>query len=98
MLKDKYLSFFKTLKFKVKSIYGKTPIFSGKQHFYSYFQNPNESSIVIHYRCFIYPANNVKMPTVVGILTFMSRINFMLSWVADEHEKSFKTSRQDDKI
>ena len=23
---------------------------------------------------------NVKMPTVVGILTFMSRINFMLSW------------------
>ena len=28
---------------------------------------------------------NVKMPTVVGILTFMSRINFMLSRV--EHEK-----------
>ena len=27
----------------------------------------------------IYPANNVKMPTIVGILTFMSRINFMLS-------------------
>ena len=24
---------------------------------------------------------NVKMPTIVGILTFMSRINFMLSWV-----------------
>ena len=28
---------------------------------------------------------NVKMPTVVGILTFMSRKNFMLSRV--EHEK-----------
>ena len=28
---------------------------------------------------------NVKMPTIVGILTFMSMINFMLSSV--EHEK-----------
>ena len=28
---------------------------------------------------------NVKMPTIVGILTFMSRINFKLSW--GEHEK-----------
>ena len=28
---------------------------------------------------------NVEMLTNVGILTFMSRINFMLSWV--EHEK-----------
>ena len=27
----------------------------------------------------IYPAHNVKMPTLVGILTFMSRINFSLS-------------------
>ena len=33
---------------------------------------------------------NVKMPTIVGILTFMSRINFMLGWV--EHRKSFITS------
>ena len=33
---------------------------------------------------------NVKMPTIVGILTFMSKQNFMLSWV--EHEKSFITS------
>ena len=33
---------------------------------------------------------NVKMPTIVGISTFMSRINFMLSW--DENEKSFITS------
>ena len=24
--------------------YGKTPIFFGKQHFYSYFQNPSENS------------------------------------------------------
>ena len=32
---------------------------------------------------------NVKMPTTVGILTFMSRINFVLSRV--EHGKSFIT-------
>ena len=32
---------------------------------------------------------NVKMPTIVGILTFMSRINFMLGWA--ESEKSFTT-------
>ena len=32
---------------------------------------------------------NVKMPTIVGILTFMSWIKFMLSCV--EHEKSFIT-------
>ena len=30
---------------------------------------------------------NVKMPTIVGILAFMSRINFVLS--CDEHEKKF---------
>ena len=36
---------------------------------------------------------NVKMPTIVGILTFMSRINFVLSWV--EHEKCFITSGPD---
>ena len=35
---------------------------------------------------------NVKMPKIVGILTFMSRINFVLSWV--EYEKSFITSGQ----
>ena len=33
---------------------------------------------------------NVKMPTIVCILTFMSRINFVLSWV--ERRKSFITS------
>ena len=32
---------------------------------------------------------NVKMPTIVGILTFMSRINFVLSQV--EYEKCFIT-------
>ena len=32
---------------------------------------------------------NVKIPTVVGILTFMSRINLMLSLV--EHGNSFTT-------
>ena len=30
---------------------------------------------------------NVKMPTIVGILTFMSMINFILRWV--EHEKDY---------
>ena len=33
---------------------------------------------------------NVKMPTIVGILTFMSRINFMLGWAGSE--RSFITS------
>ena len=33
---------------------------------------------------------NVEMPTIVGILAFMSKIHFMLSWV--EHEKSVLTS------
>ena len=33
---------------------------------------------------------NIKMPTVVGILIFISKINFMLSRV--EHEKGFMTS------
>ena len=32
---------------------------------------------------------NVKMPTIVGILTVMCRKNFMLSCI--EHEKKFKT-------
>ena len=36
---------------------------------------------------------NVKMQTSVGILTFMSRINFVLNWV--EHVNFFITSRQD---
>ena len=37
------------------------------------------------------PLINVKMPTIVGILTLMSKINFMFSRV--EHEKKFITSR-----
>ena len=36
---------------------------------------------------------NVKMPTLVGILTFMSRIIFVFSGV--EHKKSFITSGAD---
>ena len=36
---------------------------------------------------------NVKMPTIVGILTFMTRKNFTLNCV--EHEKSFITSEPD---
>ena len=38
----------------------------------------------------IYALINVKMPTIFGILTCSSRINFMLSGV--EIEKSFITS------
>ena len=34
---------------------------------------------------------NVKMPTIVAILAFMNRINFMLSRV--EHEECFITLR-----
>ena len=34
-------------------------------------------------RSCIYHANNVKIPTIVGILTFMSRINFVLSLVGN---------------
>ena len=41
-------------------------------------------------RMLFFPLINVKMPTIAGILTFMSRKNFMLSRV--EHEKSFITS------
>ena len=35
------------------------------------------------------PPINVKMPTIIGILTFMSRKILMLSWA--EHGKSFIT-------
>ena len=33
---------------------------------------------------------NAKMPTIIGIQTLMSMIDFVLSWV--EHEKSFITT------
>ena len=33
----------------------------------------------ISLECYFFPLINVKMPTIVGILTFMSRKNFMLS-------------------
>ena len=48
-------------------------------------------ALIISYVVFILLIN-VKMPTIVGILTFMSRINFVLSCV--EHGKSFITSSQ----
>ena len=44
-------------------------------------------------RMVFFPLLHAKMPTIVGILTFMSRKNFMLIWV--EHEKSFITSDAD---
>ena len=36
---------------------------------------------------------NVKMPTIVGILTFISMIIFMLTYI--EHDKSFITAGPD---
>ena len=39
---------------------------------------------------------NVKMPAIVGILTFMSRMNFVLSWVGDA--KSFITLGLDPEV
>ena len=42
-------------------------------------QTNEEVSCFKSLRCFIYHAKNVKMPTIVGILTFMSVINFILS-------------------
>ena len=44
-------------------------------------------------RMLFFPLINVKMPTTVGILTFMSRKNYMRSLV--EHAKSFITSGPD---
>ena len=38
---------------------------------------------------------NVKMPTIVDILTFLSRINFMLSLVENEKSVSCITSGSD---
>ena len=38
-------------------------------------------------RMLFFMLRNVKMPTAVGILTCMSRNNFMLSWV--EHENFY---------
>ena len=37
-----------------------------------------------------YPAKKCLRPTIIGIFTFMSSINYMLSWV--KHEKRFITS------
>ena len=37
-----------------------------------------------------FPLIHVKMPTIVGILTYLSGENYMLNW--DEHEKGFITS------
>ena len=56
-------------------------------------QTNEEVSCLKSIRYCIYHANNIKMPTIVGILTLMSRINFMLSLV--EHGKIFITSGPD---
>ena len=48
--------------------------------------NSNDFSYLKHSDVVFFLLINVKMPTIVAILTFMNKINFMLSWV--EHEKS----------
>ena len=54
------------------------------------YENIKKFYIQISLECYFVLLINVKMPTIVGILTFMSRKNFMLKRV--EHEKSFITS------
>ena len=44
---SKFLSLTPTFSKVPMEKYGKTPIFSGKQHFYSYFQNPSENSAIL---------------------------------------------------
>ena len=41
---------------------------------------------------------NVKMPTIVGILTFMSIINYMFSWDEDEIKKFYLRARNQEKF
>ena len=41
--------------------------------------------------CIFFPLINTKMPTIVGILTFISMIKYMLSLVG--HENSFISSK-----
>ena len=55
-----------------------------KNTLFSFFKGPDEP------RMLLFLLINVKMPTIVGLLTVMSRKNFMLSSV--EHGKSFITS------
>ena len=43
------------------------------------------------YRMLFFPHINVKMPTIVGILTLKNRKNFMLSFKKKKSEKSFIT-------
>ena len=54
---------------------------------FSFFSDSDKSTMLF------FLLTNVKMPTIVDILTFMSRKNFMLNSV--EHEKSFITSGPD---
>ena len=46
----------------------------------------------ISLECYFFPLINVKMPTIIGIFTFMSRKNFMLSRVEHENLGAFITS------
>ena len=55
-----------------------------KYHQFKRFSCKTELSMII------FLLINIKMPTIVGILIFISRKNFMLNWV--EYEKSFITS------
>ena len=64
-------------------------------HKYKKYQEIRLFQAEISLKCYFPPPPliNIKMPTIVGILTFMSRNNFMLSLI--EHENSFITSGPD---
>ena len=49
--------------------YGKTPIFSGKQHFYSYFQNPSENSRTVFKSVGELSSKSVSVNCLVGELS-----------------------------
>ena len=50
--------------------YGKTPTFSGKQHFYSYFQNPGENSVIESLSVFCEHKQETKVPFLAIFGTF----------------------------
>ena len=57
------------------------------------YENIKKFSFLQTNRMLFFLLIDVKMPTIVGILTFMSRKTFMLNLV--EHEKSLITSEPD---
>ena len=63
--------------------YGKTPFFSGKQHFYSYFQNPSENSESLN--TYIKPSDSERR-AISSILTGANRES-TLSAIQPSHSR-----------